>query len=363
MGLEHVETIVANNQSTVDFTNVFDDSANRYRIFMDNVISDTDQVALQAKFSSDGGSTWDSGTSDYAWSEGSVGQGGSSNANGSSGDSQITRIGNFCGNSPSSNDTNHFSTTVHDPADVDRATVCRSKGTRHVDSLGSFFLSYFAGGQRLTQSAVDSIQFFTSSGNISSGIFSVYKVTQSTGGAKQHIETIEADNQSSVDFTDVFQSDDGYDRYQIYIDNIIGSDGDRRFLECRMSSDAGSTWDSGESDYAESGFFVHDGGDTTTSGSSSTESITVSVAQIIGTKPNDNDTSMFNILISNPTNTKRATVLRASSSVRSDVVDNPFRAQYSGGIRLTQSAIDSIQFFMDSGNIASGTFSVYGIGE
>ena len=359
MGLEHVETIVANNQSTVDFTEVFDKSADRYRVFVDNILSsDSGTTELECRLSSDGGSTWDSGSSDYAWSRQYVDDSGSTVSSGSSGDDYIQIA--FLSNDALQNDTALNSITVHDPINSNRATILRNKGSAYRSNVPHFHAT-LTGGQRLTQSAVDSIQFSASSGHIDSGIFSVYKVTESSGGAKQHIETIEANSQSSVDFTNVFDADDGYDRYAIQADNVIPSE-DASQLQSRFSSDSGSTFDSGSSDYAHSIFTADERGETFSSGSSSDNAIDNIIASI-GNDESENDTSTANILISEPTNANRSTVLRSSSSRYGNSFSGPFGSSYSGGVRLTQSAIDSIQFFMDSGDIASGTFSVYGIGE
>lgn len=84
----------------------------------------------------------------------------------------------------------------------------------------------------------------------------------------------------------------------------------------------------------------------------------------MGNDSDNNDTATWQLTVSDPTDSNRTTLLRASGSFYHDAKgDDAFVSVYSGGIRLAQSAIDSIQFFMSDGGIASGTFSVYGIGD
>lgn len=359
MGLEHVETIVANDDEFIDFTEVFDGSADRYRIFVDN-FRPSDPSNFIYRFSSDGGSTWDSGSSDYALAAHGVLEDGSTQTASSSSSSfvQITRGGADSGHGLS---TSMFHLTVHDPSDSNRATVTRHSGAVYRQPSNESLRTEMSGGQRLTQSAVDSIRFYTSTGNnISSGIFSVFKVTESAANGKQHIETIEANSQSSVDFTNVFASDDGFDRYEIHADNVIPSE--ISYMFSRVSSDGGSTWDNGASDYAHAAFAVQEDGGTGTQGSGGDSLLKVH-DHAMGPDTTSNATCMFRTVVSNPTNPNRATAFRTSLTLYRPSAGSKLSSQYSGGAHIVQSDIDSVQFGMGSGNIDSGTFSVYGIGQ
>jgi hypothetical protein len=265
-------------------------------------------------------------------------------------------------NDPSNNSTAGGMSFISDPSDSNRATVMRNVTGQYRNDGSNPYRALISGGQRLAQSSIDSIRFYTGSGNISSGIFSVYAVTESGGGAKNHIQTIDANDQSSVDFTNIFASDDGYARYQIYGDNIIPSS-DGVELQVRMSSDGGSSWDSGSSDYAWSLFYNSQRNNSAGVGSSGDSKIDRFVLSNMRSDVSSSDTAMFKALISNPTNSSRSTVIRNNSSIRRAGTNDDFLMGYSGGIRLAQSAVDSIQFFVNSGNISSGTFSVYGVGQ
>ena len=365
MGLEHIETKEVVNENYISFTEVFDNSADRYVLYVDNMIPDG-FGRLHGRVSTDGANAdpngrggWDTTDGNYVSSYHYVSDDGLTVADSIGESDRIRRFIDSLSDDVASNHTAMCKITIHDPYNPNRATVMRTKASFYTGS----FETQFQGAQHLVQDSVDSIQLALGGGSTmtKSATCSLYKVTQTTGGAKQHIETIEANSQSSVDFTNVFDADDGYDRYEIYADNVIPSE-DASQLQSRFSSDSGSTFDSGSSDYAHSIFTVDERGETLSSGSSSDNAIDNIIASI-GNDESENDTSTANILISEPTNANRSTVLRSSSSRYGNSFSGPFGSSYSGGIRLTQSAIDSIQFFMSSGDIASGTFSVYGIGE
>ena len=178
-------------------------------------------------------------------------------------------------------------------------------------------------------------------------------------GQLTHIETQEANDDETIDFTEVFTDD--YDRYVAFIDNFLPRD-DRDNPFIRLSSDGGSTWDSGTSDYGHSHFRVREDGSTASFGDGADDRLQIT-NQAVQTDPNENDTGGYSITISDPTNSSRSTVVRASSAEhRHDAT--AFASQIGGGIRLSQSSVDSIQFLVldsEGGAISSGIFSVYGV--
>lgn len=180
-------------------------------------------------------------------------------------------------------------------------------------------------------------------------------------GDLTHIETQVASGDSTIDFTNVFSSD--YDRYVIFVDNFVPQDDSNR-IDARLSSDGGSTWDSGSSDYAYSAFQVTEGGTTFVSGSDSNSEILGFLFPTVGNDPSSNDTSGSSSVISDPADPNRATVVRNNSVIYRTAQTESQRASISGGIRLSQSSIDSIRMYPhNSGNISSGIFSVYGVDE
>lgn len=363
MALEHIETKNVSSVSSVDFTNVFgsSDGADTYIIFIDNHINETDGQDVRVRVSSDGGSNWDSGSTDYEWSHHKTEEDAGTDARGGT-SSRIERFIQAVGNDASSNDTAAAIVTIYDPTDANRATEIQNIFTMHRNGSSSEYQCGMTSGTRLAQSAIDSIQFFTGN-NISSGIYSVYRVIPNGTESMSHIETIDASSQSTVDFTSVFGSSDGFDRYIVYADNVIPENNEVG-PQLQVSSDGGSNWDSGSSDYARSGFSVQEDGATNSSGASTDSKIQLDRSNAsFGNAPTNNDINVFRLFISEPTNSNRATVIHSNVSSYADSLTNSYRSHYTGGIRLTQSAVDSIRIQMNSGNISSGSFSLYGIGQ
>ena len=172
--LTHIETQEANDDETIDFTEVFSDEYDRYVVYVDNVVSATNEDMF-IRFSSDGGSTWDSGSSDYAASRFGVEEDGSTNIEGESGNDVIEITNRNLGDDVGENDTGGFKMTISNPANSSRATVLRSSRVSYNHEYGGH-IANLGGGIRLTQSAIDSIQFFMEDNNTHSGIFSVYGV-------------------------------------------------------------------------------------------------------------------------------------------------------------------------------------------
>ena len=177
-------------------------------------------------------------------------------------------------------------------------------------------------------------------------------------GSFTHIETQEANDDSSIDFTETFTEE--YDRYVVYLDNVILESADSEWIAVRMSSDGGSTWDSGGSDYAWAKARVRSDGSADSGGSGGDDSIRLNWHNP-GNEPQNNDTLGMSILVSDPIDGNRATVLRESSSLRRDQSNPEYATEFGGGIRLEAKTVDSIQFGTSSGNISSGIFSVYGV--
>ena len=178
--LVHIETQVASGDSTIDFTNVFTSDYDRYVLFADNVVSDSGDgpSLLSGQFSSDGGSTWDSGSSDYAYAGFRVNENGTTSTRSSAGLDKIRPLMAHFNDSPSANDTAGGSIVISGPADSNRATAVRSNGVGYRSDNTYEFVSGIYGGIRLTQSAIDSIRLLNGTGGNLNGIFSVYGVDQ-----------------------------------------------------------------------------------------------------------------------------------------------------------------------------------------
>lgn len=122
----------------------------------------------------------------------------------------------------------------------------------------------------------------------------------------------------------------------------------------RTSTDGGSSYDAGASDYAFSGWRVNHTG---TASESDDAADFIKVANSLGNA--SNETCSGSLLILNPSAAKFGSLTYQSGFVDSAGNKN---SQQGIGFRLSAANVDAIRFLMSSGNIASGNFALYGIG-
>ena len=135
-----------------------------------NLVPATDDVSLFCRTSANGGTSYDSGASDYRWVY--MGRDFSgSEVNQSDGDSSITLnddIGSDTG------EDGYSGTVTLRGAHLTKKTTITAISTDWDSTPASNFGIYVAGGSREAQAAVNGIQFLFSSGNIESGTITVY---------------------------------------------------------------------------------------------------------------------------------------------------------------------------------------------
>ena len=171
-----ISTVEASGSASIDITFTPGD-ADTFEIHLEGVKPATDSVNLFCRTSTDGGSTFDSGGSNYSW--GAIFKGDpntSISGSNSLGDTEIQMTNtNSMGNAA----VEHLNgiVTIHNPAD----TALNTMITWYVTYLGTQAtpeVGFCEGaGQRKSAADVDAIQFLMSSGNITSGRFSIHKVT------------------------------------------------------------------------------------------------------------------------------------------------------------------------------------------
>jgi len=153
------------------------------------------------------------------------------------------------------------------------------------------------------------------------------------GGAWEFISSAEASASSSIAFTDL-SSD--YIKYMVAIDGLDTPNTGTN-LNMRTSSNNGSSYDSGSSDYAWDGDSVDS---------------EITIAESLGGAAGVG--SSFNVYIGNPSETKWTYIY-------------PVGAFYGGvsppnvGVRKSTTAVNAILFFMSSSTLTSGTFKLYGL--
>lgn len=149
--------------------------------------------------------------------------------------------------------------------------------------------------------------------------------------------------------------DDTYDEYQLHF--ALRPASDNLQLRCLLSSNAGSTWDAGASDYKYQFKRARSGTTGFDVDSSSNASANLPIANNVGASTGEGATG---ILIFP---TLRDTTLY--KLIRSDVVNlsdvTEAARHYVVGARMSTAAFNGIQLIMQSGNIASGWARLYGV--
>lgn len=165
-------TKTASASATLDFTEFNNATYRRYEFELDAVIPATDAVSLYLRTSTDGGSTYDNGASDYQWnangfSGASATQGGAASAS----DMQLNTV-IVWGNSTNETGVSGLLRLWAAPA----ATYTHVEGAVAGWSSAGTLLRLSVGGARLSAADVDACQFLFSSGNIESGTIRMFGI-------------------------------------------------------------------------------------------------------------------------------------------------------------------------------------------
>lgn len=162
------------------------------------------------------------------------------------------------------------------------------------------------------------------------------------------LETQTASSSATIDFTSLSTD---YRTFKIVYDSVVpATDGSQLYI--RTSTDGGSTFDNGSSDYQ---YVRHLA--VTTSSSAFAATTTHIVATGGGVGSGTGESANGEVTLFNPSGTSY-TYIQATASY----MDNLGRPDWSStaGFRAASEDVDAIQFLFASGNIASGTFKLYG---
>lgn len=166
-------TATASNSATINFTGLTN-AYYYYKVIIENLIPATDATELWLRTSTDGGSNYDAGASDYYHYSNST-RNGTSATFLDSDDSKIQLIGNEGGVllGTGTNEKLHGEITIYNPSAAAQCVF-----TWINTSLCSYPLSFYniGRGARVAAADVDAIRFMTSSGNIASGVFKLYGI-------------------------------------------------------------------------------------------------------------------------------------------------------------------------------------------
>jgi hypothetical protein len=161
----------ASASATLDFTE-FNNAVYRYYEFeLENVKPATNGVVLFVRFSSNGGSSYDSGASDYQWT-----LSGNSNAGFSDQSSAATAaaVAPLMGNAATERGVSGRMTLYHAG---DAATYTRFLADVVGDNTANHVYRAISAGRRLADQDTDAVRFLLTSGNIASGTIRMYGLT------------------------------------------------------------------------------------------------------------------------------------------------------------------------------------------
>ena len=174
-------------------------------------------------------------------------------------------------------------------------------------------------------------------------------MTDGVGGLTEYIASVTASNSANISFTGFDNSK--YVRYFFVFDRLMPASNGAS-IYCRTSSNGGSSYDSGSTDYH--GF----------NGTTDSAQIDILTGNGIGGDTNEDGTSVI-VQVYQPHNTAVATSIYPNEGVW--VNTEPlayYRADYTGslgGIRTAKANVNAIQFYFSTGNMASGNIKMYGI--
>jgi len=176
--------------------------------------------------------------------------------------------------------------------------------------------------------------------------------------ANQFIATDDLSNDTVSNFT-AFSSGD-FDAYYFLLQNVVPAN-DGISLQLRTSTDGGANYDSGASDYAWA-FSRNDAsggsGGVTQSGLYDSSDTRIRLANLVGGAAGESGVSGI-VYIYGPH-------LAAETFVTYQLMykDNgagSYASISGGGVRLSAADVNAVQFLFSTGNLESGTISMYGI--
>jgi hypothetical protein len=165
-----ISSATASASSSITFTGL-SSTYSSYIVFFIAVIPATDNVDFYFRTSTNNGSSYDSGASDYLWAHNGAGaQNATSN---STGDTAINLTGTDVNQDLDSSGLYTGYINIYRPSAADRCLVewCAAK-----TEANTSMITQRGCGARNTAADVDAIQFLTSSGNITSGTFKLYGI-------------------------------------------------------------------------------------------------------------------------------------------------------------------------------------------
>lgn len=168
-----ISTASASNVATVDFTSSIDTTYDTYMFTYSKVVPSTDNARLQLLTSSNGGSSFDTGATDYLYanSYASSNAGHAASVSGSANSMYLTPLGANGVESSSSLGGVSGVMYIHRTSG---ANYTRMTFHSHFSEFSGWVCNCVGGGARKSTTAANAIRFLFSTGNIASGEFKLY---------------------------------------------------------------------------------------------------------------------------------------------------------------------------------------------
>ena len=163
--MQKISSQTASNSATIDFTGLTS-SYFAYKIIISAVVPVSSAVLLM-RFSNDNGSTFFAGATDYGYAIETLNTSGTLTAINSTGATSINLTGTL-GNTASQ--SNNFDITILNPVN----SIQYNGGYWTASSVTGSVISIWGAGATTQTISVNAIRFLMSTGNISSGVFTLY---------------------------------------------------------------------------------------------------------------------------------------------------------------------------------------------
>jgi hypothetical protein len=170
-------TVTASSSASLSFTSTYITTTyNLYALYIRNIVPATNSTSFYLRVSTDDGSTWKSGGTDYlSVSNGTLSSGAGNNV-GSAGAAQYNILNSqTCG--VDAGEIVSLWMWMYEPMNANTKTSFQCSGA--VMNVSSVLMNHSGTGVYNTTGATNAIQFLMSSGNISSGSITLYGVKQS----------------------------------------------------------------------------------------------------------------------------------------------------------------------------------------
>jgi len=167
-GLAFIASTDISNAATVNFTGFDSSKYDAYRFVFSNIVSATDNVSLDVRTSSDGGSSYDSGSNDYRMNLLQNGTNSAYSANNFG-------VGAYIGSETNENGTSGELIVFGAHLVQNTYLIVQSL----TDSNTGALITLYNTGFRTSVADVDALQFLAGSGNLESGTITMYGMVNS----------------------------------------------------------------------------------------------------------------------------------------------------------------------------------------